>query len=144
MSRRWFLGVSAFTLLVLIQFVPIQRSNPPVETEVPAPPEVKQIFQRVCYNCHSYETVWPWYGYIAPLSWLVAYDVREAREKMNFTAWNRLSGEKALKRIEEIWEVVEEGEMPPWYYRLVNPEAALSEAEKQLIHSWSRKRGGKP
>ncbi|MDX1764864.1 MAG: heme-binding domain-containing protein, partial [bacterium] len=93
---------------------------------------------------HSYETVWPWYGRVAPLSWLVAYDVREARDKMNFTAWNRLDSEKASKRIGEIWEEIEEGEMPPWYYRLVNPEAVLADQEKELIHGWTKSAVGKP
>ncbi|MDX1765259.1 MAG: heme-binding domain-containing protein [bacterium] len=144
MKRKWAFGILILSVLVLIQFIPIERNNPPIEMEVPATPEVKEILQRVCYNCHSYETTWPWYGYVAPLSWLVAYDVNEARRKMNFSAWNRLDSEKASKRIQEIWEEVEEGEMPPWYYRIVHPEADLSEQEKQLIHEWTIEARGKP
>jgi len=76
-----------------VQLVPVDRTNPPVESAVAAPAEVRSILRRSCFNCHSYETEWPWYGYVAPLSWLVAHHVHEAREEMNFSTWNRLNGQ---------------------------------------------------
>jgi hypothetical protein len=74
--------------LGLAQLVPLDRSNPPVSAEVPATPEVRAILKRSCYDCHSNETRWPWYAYAAPMSWLLVYDVHEAREHMNFSTWD--------------------------------------------------------
>ncbi|NOY53949.1 MAG: heme-binding domain-containing protein [Deltaproteobacteria bacterium] len=124
-------------LFVLIQLIPLKRSNPPIETEVAFPRPLAGIFHRACYNCHSNETVWPWYSYLAPISWIIAQDVSEARQKMNFTAWNRLDRQKIVKRIRDIGEAVNNGDMPPWYYRIIHPEARLTKKEKQRIRNWS-------
>jgi hypothetical protein len=131
--------------LLLIQFVPVNRENPPVESEVPAPPQVRQILERSCYDCHSHQTRWPWYGYVAPLSWLVAHDVSEAREHLNFSTWDRYDAKKRRKNLEELWEEVEEGEMPLWYYLPLHPEARLGEAELAQLRSWAvRQAGARP
>jgi len=67
---------------VFIQFIPVDKSNPPVIVDIPTPPEVKAILKRACYDCHSNETVWPWYSQIAPISWLLARDVHEGRTEI--------------------------------------------------------------
>lgn len=137
--RRWFslffvvLGVG----FVAIQFVPVERSNPLIETEMPAPPAVRTVLRQSCYDCHSHETVWPSYAWIAPVSWLVAYDVREAREELNFSTWNRLDADERRKAPEEIWEEVDEGEMPLWYYLPAHPEARLSTADREILRRWA-------
>jgi len=56
---------------------------------------------------------------------------------MNFTAWNRMDRQTVVDRIQEIGKAVDEGDMPPWYYRWVHPEAHLAAKEKQLIRDWS-------
>ena len=103
-------------LLIAIQFVPVNKINPPVTGEIKAPENVMQILRTSCYDCHSNEVKWPWYSNIAPASWLVAYDVKEAREHINFSEWQSYSAEDKADDIEEIWEEVKEGEMPLWYY----------------------------
>ena len=120
------------------QLVPIDRENPPVETEIPAPPEVRQILERACYDCHSNESKWPWYGYVAPASWLVAYDIEEAREHMNFSTWNRYDREEQLDLVEEVWEEVEEGEMPPFFYTPLHSHANLDANDRDLLRAWSQ------
>jgi hypothetical protein len=67
-------------LLVAIQLVPVDRHNPAVESRVPASPEVRAILRRACHDCHSNETVWPWYSGIAPVTWLMSQDVHEGQE----------------------------------------------------------------
>lgn len=124
-------------LLIGIQFVPISKTNPPVSGEINAPEEVMEILRTSCYDCHSNETVWPWYSNIAPFSWLVAHDVNEAREEMNFSEWQSYSADDQDHYIEEIWEEVEEGEMPLWYYLILHSEAELSDEQKETIKSWS-------
>jgi hypothetical protein len=129
----------ALGALLLAQLVPVDRSRPPVESEseVPAPPEVRALLKRSCYDCHSHETVWPWYGYVAPASWLLAYDVREARDELNLSTWNRYSAKKQAKKREEMWEEVDHGHMPLWYYLPLHPQARLSEEDRALLRSWA-------
>lgn len=134
---KWTLGVLALTA-VGIQFVPVDRSNPPVEQEVPASAEVRAILRRACYDCHSNETVWPWYSRVAPVSWLVAYDVSEGRRELNFSMWNRLKPEKQTKMLGEAWEEVEKGEMPLWFYLPTHPEARLSNADRAALRAWTQ------
>lgn len=123
--------------LVLIQLWPVERTNPPVTAEISAPPEVMEVIRAACYDCHSNETRWPWYGYVAPVSWLVAHDVNEAREKLNFSEWGLLSQEDVAESREEVWEEVEEGDMPLRKYVWLHPEARLSEEQRQVLRRWS-------
>jgi hypothetical protein len=129
------IGLVAF--LLLAQLVPIDRSNPPVTAEVPAPPAVRAILERSCYDCHSNQSRWPWYGYVAPLSWVMAYDIHEARDHVNFSTWDAYTEKKRVDMLEEVWEEVDEGEMPFFVYLPLHPEAELSEADKQLLEDWA-------
>jgi heme-binding protein len=131
------LFASLVIILAAIQLVPLDRTNHPVETEVPATAEARAVLRRACYDCHSNETVWPWYSRIAPMSWLVAWDVFEGRKELNFSTWNRLTAEKRVKAMHECWKEVEEGEMPPWFYRLPHPEARLSAEDRSHLRAWS-------
>lgn len=133
--RRVALGF--LVILAGIQFVPVDRSNPAVETEVPAPADVRAILRRACYDCHSNETVWPWYSRVAPVSWLVTGDVSEGRRKLNFTTWNRLPAPLQVKKLKESWKEISEGEMPPWYYVAVHRGATLSAADRAALSKWA-------
>jgi hypothetical protein len=138
MKKRLFYLVPALVLLLLvIQLIPVARTNPPVTADIPTSPEVKAVLKRACYNCHSNETVYPWYSHLAPVSWLIARDVAEGRKKLDFSNWDRYNSKDQNKHIHEIWENVSEGEMPPWYYRLVHREARLSSADQQVLRSWA-------
>ncbi len=129
------LGLGAF--LLLAQLVPVNLDNPPVEEEIPAPAEVRAILERSCYDCHSNETRWPWYSKVAPISWLVAYDIAEARGHLNFSTWNRYTPKKRNHKLEELREEVGEGKMPLWIYPPLHPEARLSDADKEALRLWS-------
>lgn len=131
-------AVAAVVLLAAAQLVPVNRDNPPVESTVPAPPAVEQILRRACFDCHSNETVWPWYARVAPASWIVARDVRQAREHLNFSTWNRLDPARRVELLDEAWEEVEAGDMPMAIYLPLHPEARLSDADKAAIEAWVR------
>jgi hypothetical protein len=131
MSKR-ILFFSALGIVVLavvgLQLIPYGRAhaNPPVQTEPQwNSPRTRELFVRACADCHSNETVWPWYSNLAPVSWLVQRDVDEGREKFNISDG---SGEA-----DEAAEKVAEGEMPPTIYTLMHPEAKLSVSEKQEL-----------
>jgi hypothetical protein len=122
-------------LLVAIQFVPYGRAheNPPV-TATPTwdSPRTEELVRSACYDCHSNETQWPWYTHVAPASWLVARDVEEGRQHLNFSEWS-FTPQEAGFVADEIAQVVGEGEMPPLQYRLIHSEARLSDGEKQEL-----------
>jgi hypothetical protein len=126
--RRRIVAAFAF-LLVAIQFIPYGRhhTNPLVTAAVTWDSrETETLVRGACFDCHSNETRWPWYSHVAPASWLVQSDVDEGRRKLNFSEGN-------LKEIEEVAEVVSEGEMPPWFYRPAHRKARLSVEQKQAL-----------
>jgi len=131
-----FLFILGLIELVVLQFIPVERSNPPVIQDIPAPAEVKVILKRACYNCHSHETIWPWYSKVAPASLLVSNDVREGRGHLDFSTWNRYSPDKRKKLFKKIGEEVQEGDMPPWYYILMHWDAYLSSEDKRTLRNW--------
>jgi heme-binding protein len=133
--RRILLG--GVILLVALQFLPVERTNPVVESEVPAPANVRDALRRACYDCHSNETVWPWYSRVAPLSFLIARDVRAGREELNFSTWNRIATKQQVKKLKESWENVAEGEMPPWFYLPMHRDAALSTEDRAALRAWA-------
>ncbi len=122
---------------VVIQAVRFERTNPPVIADLQVEPELKRLLRRACHDCHSNETAWPWYTAVAPSSWLAHYDVTAGRNEVNFSEWGTLPPEARRKKMKEIGESVAEGEMPPWYYRPMHPEARLSDAEKRAIERWA-------
>ena len=113
------------------------RSNPPVESEVPAPAYVRVVLRRACYDCHSNETDWAWYSKVAPVSWLVADDVRDGRKKVNLSTWNRSTPEQRVKKLKQSWEQVEKGEMPLWIYTPTRRDAVLSPEDKAILREWA-------
>jgi hypothetical protein len=124
-------------LLVAIQFVPVSRTNPPVESEPATSPDVEAILRRSCYDCHSHETRWPWYSRIAPVSWLVAHDVNEAREELNFSMWNVLPPAEQRHKLKETWEEVEKRHMPLPIYLLLHPDARVSRGGVATLKAWA-------
>ncbi len=122
------LVLGIIVLLVVIQLVPYgrQHTNPPVRAE-PAwdSPRTRELAVRACFDCHSNETKWPWYSNVAPLSWLVQYDVDKGRRELNYSEWDRRQEEAG-----ESAEAVQKGSMPPAYYVWLHPEARLTAAER--------------
>ncbi len=128
-------------LLLLIQVVRPDQSNPPVTGDVQAPAEVMTLLKRSCYDCHSNETKWPWYSQVAPVSWLVTKDVNDGRKHLNFSVWQGYEEGRKLKKFKEIAEEVGEGEMPMAIYLPLHPEAKLTPAETTLLVEWAKRDG---
>jgi len=127
---RW-LGIGVVAAFLILQFLPNGRrhTNPPghVEPRWDAP-ATRALAVRACFDCHSNETVWPWYSHVAPVSWLAQRDVDEGRRKLNFSEWDR-----PQKEARESAKTVRKGEMPPWFYVLIRPDARLTAAETQAL-----------
>jgi hypothetical protein len=142
---KWLKWISAALVAVfaLLQFTSPPPTNPPVASghdlmaTNPPPPQIAALLRTACYNCHSYETKWPWYSHIAPVSWLVAGDVTRGRERLNFSDWPRALPERAAKRLERISEEVDYKDMPPAKYTLLHPEARLTAAQREQLMHWA-------
>lgn len=120
--------------LAVAQLVPIKRDNPPTQTAVQwDSPQTQNLARRACLDCHSNETTWPWYAYVAPGSWLLRSHVGSAREEMNLSALNTVPAFRASRLPEDVAQQIRTGAMPPKDYLLLHPEARLSDAEKQQL-----------
>lgn len=130
--------IALAVLGLAIQAVPVEKTNPPVVADFTGPQDVAEVLRASCYDCHSHETKWPWYSRVAPSSWLVAHDVEEARDHLNFSLWGTYEEKRHVKLAEEIWEEVEDGEMPLRAYLLAHPDARLDQPAKAALRDWSR------
>ncbi len=131
-KKLLFTAVGVLVILgAAIQFIPVSRTNPPVtQTLNWSSPETKALWVRACADCHSNETVWPPYAYVAPISWLVSHNVDEGRRELNLS--QPLRGQPA-RVANEISEKITSGEMPPRDFILLHPEAVLSTVEKRAL-----------
>ena len=137
----WGIGI----VLIGIQFVRIDKENPisdasnDISQIVDIPDEVVTILRTSCYDCHSNETVYPWYSNVAPVSWWLKQHVNEAREELNFSQWGEYSVKRKNHKFEEIAEEVEEAEMPLPSYLVLHSESSLSQKQLLLLTSWAKK-----
>jgi len=137
---RWF-AVGAIVVLVTLQFKTVDRSNPPIQSDIGTSPEIKGLLRRACYDCHSNETKWPWYSYVAPASWFVAGHVDDARGHLNYSEWPAFDLEEQEHLFEEMWEMLSEGEMPLKSYTLIHRDARLTDEERAALLEWVRPAG---
>jgi hypothetical protein len=120
-------------------------ANPPVEpgrdlmarNAPPAP--IAALLHAACYDCHSYETQWPWYSRVAPVSWIVAGDVHDAREAMNFSEWPQDDPSRAAKRWSNISRRVANHSMPLPSFTWMHPAARLTEEQRRQLSDWAAK-----
>jgi hypothetical protein len=138
MKVKWhWVSAAILALVLILQAVPVERTNPPVGRGPLLPPDVEAILRRSCYDCHSNETAWPWYSYLAPVSWIVTDHVNEGREHLNFSTWNEYEIDDIEHMLEEMAEEVEDGTMPlPSYVRL-HRDARLSDSERETLIRWA-------
>jgi len=138
-------GVIAVVLLIGAQFLQPERTNPALDESkeiraaLEVPVEVRAVLERSCYDCHSNQTKWPWYSYVAPASWLVSYDVKKGRRQLNFSVWGDYKKNRQINKLEGIADQVSQGEMPLKKYVVMHPAAALSKTEIDLISKWAEK-----
>lgn len=131
--------VALVAVFALAQLVQPTRTNPPVDTAasfaaVAKPtPQVAAILDRSCRDCHSSNTVWPWYSHVAPMSWLVARDVNNGRRKLNFSQWNLYGAEMTQIKMGEVCEQVKANKMPLPFYTPLHPEARLTPEDVQTL-----------
>jgi Haem-binding domain len=136
--------LALLVLFLVSQVVRPAKTNPPINSnnEISAnltvPPDVVAILARSCGDCHSNRTVWPWYSSVAPVSWMVAFDVNHGRKALNFSEWGMRDPKKNAKLLGEICKEVTEKEMPGFVYPIMHPAAKLTDADIQSVCRWTQ------
>jgi hypothetical protein len=101
------------------------------------PATVAPVLRRACRDCHSDETVWPWYSHILPVSLLMKHDVETGRSKFNFSRWAEGSSKPTANQVQEICDAVSDHSMPPKSYSLMHRDTRLSDAEVDALCGWA-------
>jgi hypothetical protein len=128
--------LAILVVLVVVQFPKVERTNPRTTGEASAPPAIAATLRRACYDCHSNETRWPWYSQLAPVSWLIVRDVTLARKEINFSEWNSYYPLTRQRKLAWMERTLREEKMPPWAYRLMQPESRLTDADRAALERW--------
>ncbi|MEN8125977.1 MAG: heme-binding domain-containing protein [Bacteroidota bacterium] len=130
-------------IIVVLQLIPndipevIKENKSDLMVNNQIPDSVAYFLRVACYDCHSNESNYPWYSNVAPVSWLVARDVKLGKSELNFSEWETHDKMKKANLLEDIVETVSDGIMPLKIYPLTHPEAKLKKSERQLIVDWA-------
>ncbi|MCD2422125.1 heme-binding domain-containing protein [Niabella pedocola] len=134
--------VALLVLLVIIQFFGAEKNSSAVTAEnaieqhYTVPPPIQTLLRTGCYDCHSNNTVYPWYSRIQPVAWWLASHIRSGKKHLNFDEFNTYPAKKKLRKLDEVAETVNKGEMPLPSYTLIHRNAQLSDADRKEIESW--------
>lgn len=135
-----YLALTLLSLFVLLQLTNPARTNPPVKTDFIAtldpPGEIAATLVASCYDCHSYETKWPWYSHVAPMSWLIANDVNGGRSHLNLSEWPSNDTKRAVHRLDEMSDQIGNGIMPPKKYTAIHAGARLTDSQRKVLTDW--------
>ncbi|RAV52848.1 hypothetical protein DIU36_24155 [Mucilaginibacter rubeus] len=137
-SREAFtsIGLMVLILLVAVQFLRPELKERPVTRDITLPADVKAIFKKSCYDCHSNETQLGWGDQIVPAYWLVARHIRQGRAHLNFSEWDKLT---PAERKQKLWEAVNHtalGAMPRADYVFMHPAAKVSDKELTILKNY--------
>lgn len=135
------LGILVSALILIQFFQPERNDSPPGENDIFAvstqiPPDIREMMAGSCTDCHSNQTNYPWYGRIAPVSWILGSHIREGKEHLNLSEWGNLSDRKKIGALQEMAEVVENGEMPLKGYARLHKDARLSADQINKLIQW--------
>ena len=130
---------------ILIQFIPLDRTQHPIDKKLQfenvenTPPKITSLLRNGCYDCHSFETKYPDYASIAPISWVISGHVSEARDQVNFSTWGKYNPDLQRSMINNVLEVLEDRSMPKQSYVIYHPEANITTAERTLLSQYFQK-----
>jgi hypothetical protein len=140
---KW-IFVILLAVFALMQLTNLGHTNPDVSpghdflsSTNPPPDEVTVLLREACYDCHSYETRWPWYGHVAPVSWWLNSHVADARAQLNFSEWPHNDPQKASRKLNHIGDAVRDGDMPLPSYAKIHRAARLTEEQRNTLSEWA-------
>ncbi len=140
--------VKIVLIVIVVIFVGMQAvrptlSNPPVDesqtinARTQMTPQAAAILDRSCRDCHSNKTVWPWYAQIAPVSWWLSGHVNDGRRNLNLSEWGKLAPDRQDRKLRQICDEVQDGQMPLSSYLPMHPVAKLSDQDKKVLCDWT-------
>jgi len=136
--------IAIVVLLVIAQFVQNNSNNGEAASPndithaVAVPPTVLQTLQTSCYDCHSNHTNYPWYAHIQPTGWWLNNHITDGKRELNFSEFNTYTTKRKNKKLEEIAEQVEKGEMPLDSYLWIHRDAKLTKAQANELINWAK------
>lgn len=140
LKRALIIGVG---LLLVIQVIRPARTNPPtdpaktLDATLHPPANVSALLERGCSDCHTNNTVWPWYTNVAPLSWWIINHVNEGRRRVSFSDWGNYDADKQARELTAVCTRLERHNMPLLSYLLMHPDARLTDLERKTICDWT-------
>ena len=143
--KKKYIFLALFFIFAAMQFIPVNRDTPSVPQEqdflhIENPPEqIARILKDACYDCHSYETKYPWYARIAPLSWWIQGHINGGRQHLNYSEWTKYPVDEQQHKLKESAEEVEEKHMPLKSYTWLHSEAKLSDTDRNAFVEWANK-----
>lgn len=139
--------ISLYILLGSFIFIQFLRVHPNINEEVAVhdlievspdmPADLQQTLRASCYDCHSNNTNYPWYAYVAPFSWVIDQHIRNGKHEANFNTYDTLGKRQKIQLLDEICEAVSDTSMPPSNYLMLHPDAVLSEDDIVAICEWT-------
>ncbi len=129
--------------VVIIQFIPNDKPEVVLTNENDLiynnqlPENIRVMLKESCYDCHSNETIYPWYSYVAPISWLVVRDIKLGRDELNFSHWESQIKIDKAKNLDKIIDEVTDENMPMPIYTIMHANAKLSDDDRRLITEWA-------
>ena len=127
--------------MVLIQLIQTDKNNKKIESylEVKADDIVKNILKKSCYDCHSQQTKYPFYSYIAPFSWVISSNIKNGRKALDFSRWKKIDKKIKIQRLKRMKKVINNSMMPKSGYLIFHPKAKLNQKEIEILESWTLK-----
>jgi hypothetical protein len=141
-KRRPYL-ILALAVLVIIQFFRPEKNlgEPYVGTDFihvsQVPDSLATVFLNSCYDCHSNNTRYPWYGNVAPFSWYLNGHIKEGKAHVNFSSWGIMDKAQKITTLDEICEEITDGAMPLKSYLLFHRSSRLSAQDIRAICEWA-------
>lgn len=139
MTRIRRILLALVVIFLMAQFLRPDRSVPAHDPATDllvmtaAPPEIASMVRNACYDCHSYETEYPWYVAITPINWFMQDHIDHARGHLNFSRWDEDGGSKDAGKCGKL---IRKDEMPLSSYTPLHPEARLSPKQKETLAAW--------
>lgn len=130
-----------FAFIVIQFFRPTKNkaaeiSNNDISKIYQIPQDVQSILKTSCYDCHSNNTVYPWYAEIQPAAWWLEHHINEGNKELNFSEFASYRIGRQYRKLEEINKEIKEDEMPLDEYLWVHKAAKLNEQQKLLLATW--------
>lgn len=148
-KRKVLIIAGRILIVVLVLFIILQFIRPPgnqmvgessaaIQTRFPVPSEVHQILKRSCYDCHSNNTVYPWYSYVEPVGWFLSNDIQDGKRELNFDEFASYPASRQIRRFQAIRQQIEDGKMPLPTYTLIHTSSILSPEERDRVIQWTQ------